>query len=127
MALSVINFRMPHGSVEQVSFSGNGMKLIDLKKEITEKKKFSSSIDYDLTVSDESGKGYFIIFGNSFGQTSYIPIAVFIEDDEIVPKNASVLVKRIPVKNSNMSLISRLKRREAQPHSTHFKSVNTDC
>ena len=65
MALSVVNFRMKQSSkvapaaekVEQVLFSGNGIKLIDLKKEIAEKKKFSNNLDYDLTVTDENGKG----------------------------------------------------------------------
>jgi len=58
MALSVVNFRMRHGNIaEQVSFSGNGIKLLDLKKEIVDKKKISSSLDFDLTINDESGKG----------------------------------------------------------------------
>eukprot|EP01036_Dinobryon_divergens_P028075 gene28073-36964_t len=103
-ALSVINFRMKQTSkvapaaekVEQILFSGNGIKLIELKKEIAEKKKFSNNLDYDLTVTDENGKE-------------------FLDDDEVVPKNASVVVKRLPAKN-NGGLISRLKRREAQPH-----------
>jgi hypothetical protein len=58
MALSVVNFRMRHGNIaEQASFSGNGIKLLDLKKEIVDKKKISSSLDFDLTINDESGKG----------------------------------------------------------------------
>jgi len=49
---------MRHGNIaEQVSFSGNGIKLLDLKKEIVDKKKISSSLDFDLTINDESGKG----------------------------------------------------------------------
>ena len=39
-----------------ILFSGNGIKLIELKKEIAEKKKFSNNLDYDLTVTDENGK-----------------------------------------------------------------------
>lgn len=70
-ALSVINFRMKQTSkvapaaekVEQILFSGNGIKLIDLKKEIAEKKKFSNNLDYDLTVTDENGKGFTYIAG----------------------------------------------------------------
>lgn len=58
MALSVVNFRMHHGNVsEQVPFSGNGIKLLDLKKEILDKKKISGSLDFDLKVTDETGKG----------------------------------------------------------------------
>ena len=58
MALSVVNFRMHHGNVaEQIPFSGNGIKLLDLKKEILEKKKISGSLDFDLKIVDETGKG----------------------------------------------------------------------
>ena len=46
---------------------------------------------------------------------SYFSFVEFLDDDEVVPKNASVIVKRLPAKN-NGGLISRLKRREAQPH-----------
>ena len=44
--------------------SDNGIKRIKLKKEITEKKKFSNNLDYDWTVTDENGKGikYFIYY-----------------------------------------------------------------
>jgi hypothetical protein len=69
MALSVVHFRMIHGNQsEQITFSGtNGIKLIDLKKEIVDKKKISSGLDFDLTISDENGKGsQFIIQTCSF-------------------------------------------------------------
>lgn len=58
MALSVIHFRMHHGNIaDQISFSGNGIKLLDLKKEILEKKNISGSLDFDLKITDDSGKG----------------------------------------------------------------------
>ena len=58
MALSVINFRMHHGNaMEQITFSGNGLKLLDLKKEILDKKEISRSLDFDLKIVDENGKG----------------------------------------------------------------------
>ena len=58
MALSVINFRMHHGNVEeQITFSGNGIKLLDLKKEILEKKKISGTLDFDLKIVDDADKG----------------------------------------------------------------------
>ncbi len=59
MALSVVNFKMHHGKeVDQITFSGNGIKLLDLKKEIIDKKAFARSLDYDLKIVDETGKGY---------------------------------------------------------------------
>jgi hypothetical protein len=58
MALSVVNFKMHHGNaVEQVTFSGNGIKLLDLKKEILDKKDINRSLDFDLKIVDENGKG----------------------------------------------------------------------
>jgi hypothetical protein len=52
---------MYHGKqdqLEQVQFSGNAILLIDLKKEIVEKKKMSNSLDFDLKIVDDSGKGF---------------------------------------------------------------------
>jgi hypothetical protein len=60
MSLSVIHFRMSHmKDYEQITFSGNGMKLIDLKKEIVAKKNLPSTNDYDLKIDDENHKGNF--------------------------------------------------------------------
>ena len=65
MSLSVVNFRMHHGNIsEQIAFSGNGIKLLDLKKEILDKKKISGSLDFDLKIVDEDGKGIKIIVQN---------------------------------------------------------------
>ncbi len=61
MALSVINFRMHHGKdYEQIPFSGNGIKLLDLKKEVLDRKKINRSLDFDLNIVDENGKGYYL-------------------------------------------------------------------
>ncbi len=58
MSLSVVNYRMHHGKdMEQIFFSGNGIKLIDLKREIVEKKKFNSVLDFELQITDEAKKG----------------------------------------------------------------------
>lgn len=60
MSLSVVNFRMHHGNVhEQIPFSGNGIKLLDLKKEVLDRKNISKSLDFDLSIIDENGKGYY--------------------------------------------------------------------
>lgn len=61
MSLSVVNFRMHHGVgnvYEQIPFTGNGIKLIDLKKEVVDRKKINKSLDFDLKIVDENGKGY---------------------------------------------------------------------
>jgi hypothetical protein len=58
MALSVVHFRLHHGKeTESIHFNGNGIKLIDLKKEIVEKKKFTSVLDFELQIVDENKKG----------------------------------------------------------------------
>ena len=43
--------------MEQITFTGNGIKLLDLKKEILDKKEISRSLDFDLKIVDENGKG----------------------------------------------------------------------
>jgi hypothetical protein len=55
MALSTVNFRMKHGKeMEQIRFSGNGIRLLDLKKEIADRKYGLNQEDYDLQITDAS-------------------------------------------------------------------------
>lgn len=57
---SAVNFRMHHGaenSQQSVNFVGNGIRVLDLKREILERKKFSPTTDFDLKIVDQSGKG----------------------------------------------------------------------
>ena len=59
---STVSFRMHHGTQpEKVPFIGNGIRLLELKREILERKKISGSLDFDLKVVDESGKGKIMI------------------------------------------------------------------
>lgn len=37
----------------------------------------------------------------------------YFDDDEMIPKNASLIVRRVPAKNSKTSLIARLNNRAA--------------
>ena len=54
---------MHHGNIaDQITFSGNGIKLLDLKKEILEKKNISGSLDFDLKITDDSGRGMMVIY-----------------------------------------------------------------
>ena len=58
---SAVNFRMHHGSESScVNFVGNSIKVLELKREILDRKKFSGSSDFDLKIVDESGKGNYI-------------------------------------------------------------------
>lgn len=46
---------MHHGKQsEQVSFDGQGLRLLELKKAIVEKKAIMGSLDFDLKVTDEN-------------------------------------------------------------------------
>ena len=59
---SAVNFRMHHGSESScVNFVGNGIKVLELKREILDRKKFSGSSDFDLKIVDESGKGNHVL------------------------------------------------------------------
>ncbi len=59
MSLSTITFQMRHSKgMEQVSFSGNNITLLDFKRLVIEKKKVVQSLDFDLKVVDaNSNKG----------------------------------------------------------------------
>jgi hypothetical protein len=101
MALSVVNFRMKHGKeMEQIRFSGNGIKLLDLKKEIAERKLNlgqTRQSDYDLKIMDANTN------------------QEFSNDDDVVPKNSSIIAQRIPVKNARFSLLSKIENRGFVP------------
>lgn len=45
------------GNYEQISFSGNSIRLLELKREIVERKKLSSALSFDLEITDDTGKG----------------------------------------------------------------------
>lgn len=53
---SCVYFKMFHNrqspDVETVSFSGNEIKLLELKRSIVEIKKFSQGMNFDLTILD---------------------------------------------------------------------------
>ena len=58
MALSSVHFRMKHNPVyETIHFRGNGIKLLDLKSEIVERKSISATFEFDLKIVDENNKG----------------------------------------------------------------------
>ena len=51
----IIYFRMYHGrQSEQINFEGPGMKLIDLKRIIVERKNIGGGLDFDLKIVDEN-------------------------------------------------------------------------
>jgi hypothetical protein len=61
MAMSTVNFRMQSNigtAWEQVPFSGNGIKLIDLKKVILDKNKKFTSLDFDLKTPRRTAEAY---------------------------------------------------------------------
>jgi hypothetical protein len=43
-------------------------------------------------------------------EANFLYFPEYVDDDEIVPKNASVILKRVPAKNANTSLMVRLSR-----------------
>ncbi len=57
---SAVSFRLHSGSeLSQVHFDGNGIKLLELKRAIVDLKfkVGSSSLDYELNIKDDNGKG----------------------------------------------------------------------
>lgn len=60
---STIFFRLHHGKQsEQITFEGNGLRLIELKKAIVEKKAMTGSLDFDLKVTDENDPEKGVLF-----------------------------------------------------------------
>jgi len=88
-----VYFRFIHATQsEQVLFSGHGIRCLDLKREIYERKrdegKINSSLDFELRIADESTSREY-------------------EDEEIVPKNASVIVRKLPPRPGQRGLVAR--------------------
>ncbi|KAF0688227.1 Aste57867_20097 [Aphanomyces stellatus] len=73
-----------------VTFHGTSIRVIDLKKAIVEQKKLTKGIDMELTVTD------------------YQTGTVYDDDDFQLPKNTSVIVKRMPVTNKP-GILARIK------------------
>jgi hypothetical protein len=90
---SSVAFRMQQGSeYAQIRFNGPHIVLLDLKREIFDRKfSTSSSADFDFKVVDTNGVEYQ-------------------QDDEKVPKDLQLIVRRVFVKNQ-MGLLARLKGR----------------
>ncbi|CAM9482682.1 unnamed protein product [Choristocarpus tenellus] len=63
---------------DTVSFPGTGIKLLDLKRAIVEQKRLHQGMEFDLTVVNDQTK------------------EEYKNDTSMVPKNSSVVVKRVP-------------------------------
>jgi len=85
--------------VEQVNFTGHQINLLDLKRSILELKRMTSGLDFDLKLTDAENSS-----------------KVYIGDESFVPKNTTVVVKRVPVP-SGTGLLSRLQ--GSQSRSSH--------
>ena len=103
---------MHHGKdMEQIYFPGNGIKLIDLKREIVDKKKFNAVLDFELQITDESKKGKCLPY--CIVARALLLFLEYTDDNEVVPKNSSLIVKRIAAKNSKAGLLARLSGRNS--------------
>ncbi|ETV80069.1 hypothetical protein H257_06470 [Aphanomyces astaci] len=72
-----------------VNFPGTTIRVIDLKKGIIEQKKLNKGQDMELVITD---------FQNN---------TVYEDDNQQLPKNTSVIVKRMPAKN-NVGILARI-------------------
>lgn len=89
---SQVYFRLQYGKVlEPIEFTGPHIKLIDLKRAILEKKNMKTGFDFDLKICDAENNS-----------------KVFEGDQTDVPKNTSVVVRRMPVPVGT-GILSRLK------------------
>lgn len=84
--------------VDTINFEGLGLPLWELKKEIIQAKRLGSANDFDLVVTNaQSNEG-----------TKFSYLSDFTDDYQMVHKNSSVIVKRVPLNPSKKSSISRI-------------------
>ena len=92
-----------------------GIKLLDLKREIIERKNLQNTTDFDLQIVDE---GTITTTTTTTTTTTNITNNTttitgngtqYVDDDEVVPKNASVVARRIPVKAGTRSIVERIR------------------
>ena len=88
---SSVSFRTQHMTqLESVFFPGNSIRVLDLKKEVLERKNMTGGLDFDLQIKDDTGK-------------------IWSDDNELIPKNSILIVKRIPVTKESNSLFSKIR------------------
>lgn len=92
--------------LEPIYFDGNGMKLFDIKKIVFERKfQGSISCDFDLNVTDHENQS-----------------KVYVEEEEIIPKNSSLVFKRKPVNRQEFSILWKINHRGSGAPSTQQNS-----
>jgi len=80
----MIYFRMEHSMYADAIQCPNGnMKLIDVKKEIAQRKGLSNGLDFDLKITDADEEDE--------------EIGLYEGDDTLVPGKSALVVKRMPV------------------------------
>ena len=65
MATSYVSIRSFHAKKEQseqIQFVGSGITLLDLKREILERKNIAGSTDFDFKIIDEFDRGIYYLF-----------------------------------------------------------------
>jgi hypothetical protein len=104
---SSVYFKMHHGNeVLAVNFTGHQIKLLDLKRSIMELKNISKGLDFDLKITDAENEQKSLPVSSKHSHSSFFPL-VYQGDDSFVPKNTTVVVKRIPVPQGT-GLLTRL-------------------
>lgn len=90
---------------DTISFEGAGLPVWELKKEIVALKKLGSFHDFDLVITNaQTGEDY-------------------ADEYQMVPKNTSVVVKRVPM--SSAMLAQRERKQTIQPSSQLNTSIST--
>uniref|UniRef100_A0A0L8GSV9 DWNN domain-containing protein n=1 Tax=Octopus bimaculoides TaxID=37653 RepID=A0A0L8GSV9_OCTBM len=70
---------------DTVTFDGLHISLADLKKAIIQQKKLGKSVEFDLQITNAQSNERYVC------------------DDALIPKNASVIVTRVPVNEPQRS------------------------
>jgi hypothetical protein len=98
MVTSTVKFRISSGTEwVQVSFNGSSIVLLELKRHIVQKKWPTATSEFDVAVVDTNGNEYKA-------------------DDEEVPRDSALIIRRIPSMRKNMGLLARLKIPKGRGH-----------
>eukprot|EP00611_Tribonema_gayanum_P007601 TRINITY_DN169_c0_g1_i2.p1 TRINITY_DN169_c0_g1~~TRINITY_DN169_c0_g1_i2.p1 ORF type:complete len:171 (+),score=27.43 TRINITY_DN169_c0_g1_i2:225-737(+) len=76
---------------DAVAFSGMVISLFDLKRAIVEQKNLHKGMDFDLAIVNDQTK------------------EEYTDDTQAIPKNTSVVVKRVPAKSKGGGLLAKIK------------------
>lgn len=86
-----------------ITFDGTFIPLSELKQQIITQKKLGKSTDFDLEITNASSEQ-----GKLSCQSNSLTPSVYTDDATPIPKNTSVIVRRVPTAKTNMIIETQI-------------------